>query len=145
MLADGTCYQDLGADHFVRHDPACAAAKLANRIRNLGFHVEIGRPHDRSRRAGFWIVPQLTALRWRRIQQEGRPRVGALRFLKTCGGAVYQDQANARSISLLRRWVRLVRSSRCARSGWIRSAWLRTHRTTWSCRRDVALSSRSLS
>ena len=41
MLADGTCYQDLGADHFVRRNPARTAAKLANRIRNLGFHVEI--------------------------------------------------------------------------------------------------------
>ena len=41
MLADGTCYQDLGADHFARRDPARAAAKLANRIRNLGFNVEI--------------------------------------------------------------------------------------------------------
>jgi len=41
MLADGTCYQDLGADHFARRNPARAAAKLANRIRNLGFHVEI--------------------------------------------------------------------------------------------------------
>jgi len=41
MLADGTCYQDLGADHFARRNPARAAAKLANRIRNLGFEVEI--------------------------------------------------------------------------------------------------------
>jgi len=41
MLADGTCYQDLGADHFTRRNPARAAAKLANRIRNLGFDVEI--------------------------------------------------------------------------------------------------------
>src|SRR5262245_19213380 len=41
MLSDGTCYQDLGADHFTRHNPARTAAKLANRIRNLGFHVEI--------------------------------------------------------------------------------------------------------
>ena len=41
MLADGTCYQDLGADHFARRDPARAAAKLANRIRSLGYHVDI--------------------------------------------------------------------------------------------------------
>lgn len=40
-LADGTCYQDLGADHFARRNPARAAAKLANRIRNLGFQVEL--------------------------------------------------------------------------------------------------------
>ena len=41
MLADGTYYQDLGPDHFARRNPARAAAKLANRIRNLGFQVEI--------------------------------------------------------------------------------------------------------
>jgi transposase len=41
MLADGTCYQDLGADHFARRNPVRAAAKLANRIRSLGFQVEI--------------------------------------------------------------------------------------------------------
>ena len=41
MLADGTCYQDLGADHFARRNPVRTAAKLANRIRNLGFDVEI--------------------------------------------------------------------------------------------------------
>jgi transposase len=41
MLARGTCYQDLGADHFARRNPVSTAAKLANRIRNLGFHVEI--------------------------------------------------------------------------------------------------------
>lgn len=41
MLADGTCYQDLGADHFARRDPARTAAKLANRIRSLGFEVDI--------------------------------------------------------------------------------------------------------
>ena len=41
MLADGTCYQDLGAHHFARRNPARTAAKLANRIRNLGFDVEI--------------------------------------------------------------------------------------------------------
>jgi hypothetical protein len=43
MLTDGACYQHLGADHFARRNPSCAAAKLANRIRNLGFHVEIRR------------------------------------------------------------------------------------------------------
>jgi transposase len=41
MLADGTCYQDLGADHFARHDPARIVAKLANRIRSLGYAVDI--------------------------------------------------------------------------------------------------------
>jgi len=42
MLAHGTCYQDLGADHFARRSPVRTTAKLANRIRNLGFHVESG-------------------------------------------------------------------------------------------------------
>jgi transposase len=41
MLRDGTCYQDLGPEHFSRRNPAKAAARLANRIRNLGYHVEI--------------------------------------------------------------------------------------------------------
>jgi hypothetical protein len=40
-LAHGTCNQDLGADHFARRNPIRTAAKLANRIRNLGFHAEI--------------------------------------------------------------------------------------------------------
>jgi hypothetical protein len=41
MLVDGTCYEDLGTDHFARRNPARTVAKLANRIRNLGFQVEI--------------------------------------------------------------------------------------------------------
>ena len=41
MLRDGTCYHDLGAQHFARRDPNKTAARLANRIRNLGYHVEI--------------------------------------------------------------------------------------------------------
>jgi transposase len=41
MLRDGTCYQDLGPEYFARRNPAKAAARLANRIRNLGYHVEI--------------------------------------------------------------------------------------------------------
>lgn len=41
MLKDGTFYQDLGADHFARRDPARAAQKLANRIRRMGFEVDI--------------------------------------------------------------------------------------------------------
>jgi transposase len=41
MLRDGTCYQDLGHEYFARRNPARAVAKLANRIRNLGYHVEI--------------------------------------------------------------------------------------------------------
>ena len=41
MMADGTCYQDLGPDHFARRNPARVAAKLAARIRSLGFDVDI--------------------------------------------------------------------------------------------------------
>lgn len=41
MLKDGTCYQDLGADHFVRRNPQREAEKLAKRIRSLGFTVDI--------------------------------------------------------------------------------------------------------
>src|SRR5215831_2373328 len=41
MLADGTCYQDLGADHFARRNPRRVVAKLANRIRSLGYEVVI--------------------------------------------------------------------------------------------------------
>jgi transposase len=41
MLADGTCYQDLGPDHFARRDPARVAKKLADRIRSLGFDVDL--------------------------------------------------------------------------------------------------------
>lgn len=38
---DGTCYHDLGPEWFVRRNPAKIAAKLAERMRNLGYHVEI--------------------------------------------------------------------------------------------------------
>jgi transposase len=41
MLRDGTYYRDLGPEYFARRNPAKLAAKLANRIRNLGYQVEI--------------------------------------------------------------------------------------------------------
>ena len=41
MLRDGTYYQDLGPEYFARRNPAKTAARLANRIRNLGYQVEI--------------------------------------------------------------------------------------------------------
>jgi len=41
MLRDGTCYQDLGPNYFARRDPARTARKLADRIRSLGYVVEI--------------------------------------------------------------------------------------------------------
>jgi transposase len=44
MLRDGTCYQDLGPEHFACRHPARLARKLADRIRSLGYHVEITSP-----------------------------------------------------------------------------------------------------
>ena len=41
MLRDGTYYRDLGPEYFARRNPAKLAAKLGDRIRNLGYHVEI--------------------------------------------------------------------------------------------------------
>jgi transposase len=44
MLRDGTCYQDLGPEYFTHRNPAkiaATAARLANRIRNLGYDVQI--------------------------------------------------------------------------------------------------------
>ena len=41
MLRDGTCYQDLGPNYFSRRNPARTARKLADRIRSLGYIVEI--------------------------------------------------------------------------------------------------------
>jgi len=43
MLKDGTCYQDLGEAYRRPHNPARAAANLANRIRALGYQVDIRR------------------------------------------------------------------------------------------------------
>jgi hypothetical protein len=41
MLRDGTCYQDLGADHFHRRSPAQQAEHLARQITRLGFTCAI--------------------------------------------------------------------------------------------------------
>ena len=41
MLRDGTCYQDLGPKYFALRNPARTARKLADRIRSLGYIVEI--------------------------------------------------------------------------------------------------------
>ena len=41
MLRDGTCYQDLGPEHFRRRNKEAVAAKLAQRLRDLGYQVEI--------------------------------------------------------------------------------------------------------
>jgi hypothetical protein len=43
MIKDGTCYHDLGADYRRPRNPDRAAANLVNRIRTLGFVVEIRR------------------------------------------------------------------------------------------------------
>ena len=39
MLKDGTFHQDLGADFLVKRDKARIAARLANRIKDLGYDV----------------------------------------------------------------------------------------------------------
>ena len=39
MLKDGTFHQDLGADYLVKRDKARIAAKLAKRIKDLGYDV----------------------------------------------------------------------------------------------------------
>ena len=41
MLKDGTCYQDLGTGYRSPRNPARAAENLANRIRALGFKVDL--------------------------------------------------------------------------------------------------------
>lgn len=41
MLQSNTHYRDLGPDHFVRRDTARTAQRLAKRIRDLGYDVEI--------------------------------------------------------------------------------------------------------
>jgi transposase len=40
MLKNHTPYHDLGPDHFVKRDPARIAAKLAQRIKDLGYDVQ---------------------------------------------------------------------------------------------------------
>jgi len=41
MLRDGTFYNDLGPQHFARHDKTRAAMRLVRRIKDLGYDVEI--------------------------------------------------------------------------------------------------------
>jgi transposase len=40
MLKHGTLYQDLGANYLVKRDAATVAAKLAKRIKELGYEVQ---------------------------------------------------------------------------------------------------------
>ena len=39
MLRDGTFHQDLGADYLVKRDKARIAARLAKRIKDLGYDI----------------------------------------------------------------------------------------------------------
>jgi transposase len=41
ILRNGASFRELGPDHFVRHDKAKVAARLARRLRHLGYEVEI--------------------------------------------------------------------------------------------------------
>jgi hypothetical protein len=41
MLKNGTLYQDLGADHFDNRAKGKQVLRLLNRLRNLGFAVQI--------------------------------------------------------------------------------------------------------
>ena len=41
ILRDGVVYEDLGADHFDRQDKTRAAQRLARRIEQLGYRVEL--------------------------------------------------------------------------------------------------------
>ncbi|WP_165816210.1 hypothetical protein [Kumtagia ephedrae] len=50
MLKDGTCYQDLGVDHFARGNRQRQVERLASRIRFLGFAVGL-RPAARHPRS----------------------------------------------------------------------------------------------
>jgi len=40
MLKHGTFYEDLGADHLIKRDAATTVAKLARRIKDLGYDVQ---------------------------------------------------------------------------------------------------------
>jgi transposase len=41
LIRDQTSYEDLGADYFTRRDKAKVASRLADRIRDLGYEVDI--------------------------------------------------------------------------------------------------------
>jgi transposase len=41
IIRDGVPYQDLGPDHFVQRDKARIVARLARRIRDLGYDVQV--------------------------------------------------------------------------------------------------------
>ena len=41
MLKNGTCYQDLGPDHFDRRAKTTKTKRLVARLQNLGYAVQI--------------------------------------------------------------------------------------------------------
>ena len=41
MLKNGTCYQDLGPDHFDRRAKTAHTKRLVARLQNLGYAVQI--------------------------------------------------------------------------------------------------------
>jgi len=41
MLRDGTSYHDLGHDYFVRHNETAVALRLTQRLKDLGYEVDI--------------------------------------------------------------------------------------------------------
>jgi transposase len=41
MMRDGTVFQDLGADHFDRHDHTKTVERLARRLQHLGYEVAL--------------------------------------------------------------------------------------------------------
>ena len=41
MLKNGTCYQDLGHDHFDRRTKTVQTKRLVARLQNLGYAVQI--------------------------------------------------------------------------------------------------------
>ena len=55
MLRDGTFYNDLGSNHFARHDKTRAAMRLVRRIKDLASKVEAnGKPI--TARAICWVL-----------------------------------------------------------------------------------------
>jgi hypothetical protein len=41
MLKNGTLYEDLGANYFTQQNNSRHASRLVNRLKNLGFTVQI--------------------------------------------------------------------------------------------------------
>ena len=56
MLSDGTFYRDLGPDHFDQTRGRPHRAKLARRIKDLGYDVQIKPPPEPDPiRSSFWV------------------------------------------------------------------------------------------